>query len=170
MAEIYYKGTKFSTCGEMPSIGSQAPDFFATKTDLSTCSLEDFKGQAVLFDIYPSIETLVCFESVKKFQEMAVAYPQIVIVCISMDLPFTLSRVEKGEELNGVKLLSDFRNREFGDLYGLTIENGPLSGLLARAVMMLDTHHQVIYKELVDDISTCPNYNVLLESVLKGSK
>jgi thioredoxin-dependent peroxiredoxin len=163
MAEIYCKGEKFFTCGNIPPIGSQAPDFFATKTDLSTCSLDDFKEQAVLFDVYPSIETSVCFESVKKFQEIAVAYPHISIVCISMDLPFALSRVEKGEQLNGITLLSDFRNREFGDVYGLTIGNGPLAGLLARAVILLDPRHQVIYQELVDDISTCPNYNLLLD-------
>lgn len=91
MADIYFKDKEISTSGHLPPIGSEAPDFYATKTDLSTCALHDLKGKVVLINVYPSIETLICFESIKKFQDIAVANPNVSILCISMDLPFTLS-------------------------------------------------------------------------------
>ena len=116
-----------------------------------------------MIDVYPSIETEICFESVKKFQEIAIDNPKIAVLCVSMDLPFTLRRLEQGENFQRVVLLSDFRNREFGDLFGLTIINGPLAGLLARAVIILDRSHHVIYHELVPDISSRPNYQAALD-------
>ncbi len=160
MAEIYFKTQEISTCGSLPPIGTKAPDFYVTKTDLSTCALHDFKGQAVLINTYPSIETLICFDSVKTFQDLAIANPSLPILCISMDLPFTLKRLEIGEHLNKVILLSDFRNREFGDLFGLTIKNGALAGLLARSVILLDKDHRVVYDELVSDVSSHPHYEI----------
>lgn len=168
MTDLNFKGKKTMTSGELPPIGSLAPDFYSTKTDLSTCSLSDFKEQCVLIDVYPSIETEICFKSVKKFQNIALENPNIAVLCLSMDLPFTLRRVEKGEDFQNVILLSDFRNREFGDLFGLTIINGPLAGLLARAVIILDKHHRIVYHELVQDISNPPNYRLALKSLKSG--
>ena len=166
MGTIYLKKKQLHTYGELPEIGSTAPNFIATRSDLSTCALDDFKNKAVLINVYPSIDTQVCFESVKKFQQAALNRHNIEILCISMDLPFALKRVISGEHLEGITFLSDFRNREFGELYGLTIADGPLAGLLARAVIVLDATHRVIYHELVYDVSNPPNYQAALDKLL----
>ncbi|PJD92936.1 MAG: lipid hydroperoxide peroxidase [Legionella sp.] len=166
MGTIYLKEQRLRTYGELPEIGSEAPDFVATKVDLSTCSLADFKNRAVLINVYPSIDTKVCFDSVKKFQEAAVINHDVAVLCISMDLPFALKRVLQGENLKSITFLSDFRNREFGDLFGVTIVDGPLAGLLARAIIVLDSNHRVIYHELVADVSNPPNYQAALDRLL----
>lgn len=169
MGIIYLKEKQLHTYGELPKIGSVAPNFIATKTDLTTCSLDDFKNKVVLINVYPSIDTQVCFESVKKFQKAALNNHDIEILCISMDLPFALKRVISGENLKAITFLSDFRNREFGDLFGLTIADGSLAGLLARAVIVLDSNHRVIYHELVADVSNPPNYQAALDKLLTQS-
>jgi thiol peroxidase len=158
MGTIYLKEQQYYTHGDLPPLGSQAPNFVATKTDLSTCALNDFHNKTILINVYPSIDTQICFESVKQFQQTALAQDDLAVLCISMDLPFALKRVMSGEHLNAITFLSDFRNREFGDLFGLTIANGPLAGLLARAVIVLDSKHRVVYHELVTDVSKPPNY------------
>ncbi len=163
MAIIHLRNEPFHTHGNLPKIGDVVPDFVATKTDLSTVSLSEYAGKPVLINVYPSIDTNVCFTSVKKFQ--ASAGNEVVKLFISMDLPFALKRVSEGECLSDVVLLSDFRNREFGDLFGLSIADGPLAGLLARAVIVLNSDHKLVYKELVSDISTPPNYQVALSSL-----
>ena len=166
MATIYLKDKPLHTYGHLPEIGTDAPNFVATRLDLSTCSLDDFKNKSVLINVYPSIDTQVCFESVKKFQHVALNGHEIEIVCISMDLPFALQRVVSGENLKGITFLSDFRNREFGDLYGVTIADGALAGLLARAVIVLNANHQVIYHELVANVSTPPDYQAALDKLV----
>jgi thiol peroxidase len=166
METIYLREKQLHTCGNLPEIGSDAPNFIATRLDLSTCSLEDFKNQAILINVYPSIDTKVCFDSVKKFHDAALQKHDIKILCISMDLPFALNRIVSGEHLEKLTFLSDFRNREFGDLFGLTITDGPLAGLLARAVIVLDSNHRTIYQELVSDISNPPNYQAALDALL----
>lgn len=163
MAIIHLRNELFNTHGNLPEIGDVVPDFVATKTDLSTVSLSEYAGKPVLINVYPSIDTNVCFSSVKKFQ--ASTDNDVIKLCISMDLPFALKRVSEGECLNDVILLSDFRNREFGDLFGLSIADGPLAGLLARAVIVLDANHKLVYKELVSDISTPPNYQAAFSSL-----
>lgn len=165
MATIYLKEKRLHTYGNLPEIGSNAPNFVATKSDLSTCSLDDFKGKPLLINIYPSIDTQICFESVKKFQQAVVMNQDIEILCISMDLPFALKRVISGENLDAITFLSDFRNREFGNLFGLTIADGPLAGLLARAVIVLDLNHRVIYHELVADVSNPPDYQAAFDKL-----
>lgn len=165
METIYLKEKKLHTCGTLPAIGSDAPHFIATRLDLSTCSLEDFKNQSILINVYPSIDTKVCFDSVKIFHDAALKKHDMKILCISMDLPFALNRIVKGEHLEQLTFLSDFRNREFGDLFGLTITDGPLAGLLARAVIVLDSHHRTVYHELVSDISNPPNYQIALDAL-----
>lgn len=163
MAIIHLRTEPFNTHGELPKIGDLAPDFIATKTDLSTVSLSEYAGKPVLINVYPSIDTDICFSSVKKIQTSL--NDKVVKLCISMDLPFALKRVSEGECLKDVILLSDFRNREFGDLFGLSIADGPLAGLLARAVIVLDANHKLVYKELVSDISTPPNYQAAFSSL-----
>lgn len=170
METIYLREKQLHTCNSLPELGSDAPHFIATKLDLSTCSLEDFKDQPILINVYPSLDTKICFESVKKFQDAALKKQDIKIICISMDLPFALNRIVTGEHLEQLTFLSDFRNRDFGDLFGLTITDGPLAGLLARAVIVLDSSHRIIYKELVSDVSNPPNYQAALDalSAIKG--
>lgn len=166
MGTIYLKEKPLHTYGDLPAIGSNAPNFVATRLDLSTCALADFKNKALLINVYPSLDTKVCFDSVKKFQETAMSNHNIEILCISMDLPFALNRIVNGEDLKTITFLSDFRNREFGDLFGLTIADGPLAGLLARAIIVLDVNHRVVYHELVTDISNPPNYQAAIEKLL----
>jgi thiol peroxidase len=169
MAIIHLKDKSLHTYGELPKIGSKAPDFVASKVDLSTCSLENFKNTAILINVYPSIDTQICFESVRTFQQIVKSHQNIAILCISMDLPFALARVIKGENLSGITFLSDFRNREFGALYGLTIADGLLAGLLARAVLVLNAQHEIVYHELVNDVSNPPNYELAMNHLIQSS-
>lgn len=162
MAIIHLREQSFNTYGNLPEIGAHVPDFVATKIDLSTMSLAEYAGKPVLINVYPSIDTNVCFSSVKKFHE---SIKNVIVLCISMDLPFALRRVSEGDNFDNILFLSDFRNREFGDLFGLTIADGPLAGLLARAVIVLDADHKLVYKELVPDISMPPNYKAALENL-----
>lgn len=164
MTDIRLRDISMHTFGELPKIGEIAPNFVVTKSDLATVSLNDFKGKAIIMNVYPSIDTNVCFNSVKKFNA---SHPQkdVVILCISMDSPFALRRIAEGEKLANILFLSDCRNREFGELYGLTIADGPLAGMLARAVIVLDADHRVAYHELVEDVSNPPNYQAALEAI-----
>lgn len=166
MSTIHMRDLDLHTYGELPLIGEKAPDVVLTKTDLSTVSLEDFSGKAILLNVYPSIDTNVCFNSVKTFNQAAIDHKDLLIACVSMDLPFALQRISVGEQFDNLLFLSDYRNREFGDLFGLTIADGPLAGLLARAVIVLDKDHKVIYHELVDEITEQPNYEKALKALM----
>jgi thioredoxin-dependent peroxiredoxin len=164
MSKIHLKKNAYHTLHDLPELGSLAPSFTATQLDLSTVTLDDFKGKPVLINVYPSIDTQVCFQSAEAFQKMTVSDDEVpVILCISMDLPFALKRVALGGQFNNITFLSDFRNREFGDVYGLTLIDGPLAGLLARAVIVLDKEHRITYQELVTDIATQPAYDAAFE-------
>lgn len=158
---------KMHSADGFPKVGDKAPDFTLTKTDLSTVTLADYKGKTVLFNVYPSIDTVVCFESVKRFNETLSRDENSIIVCVSMDLPFALKRIGDAEQYKNVDLLSDFRNREFGDHYGLTILDGPLAGLLARAVIVIDPNQRVTYAELVNDITHSANYELAIQQICK---
>lgn len=160
MTTLHLDKLEIHTYGELPAIGDMAPSFTLCDTSLNTVTLEDFTGKPILLNVYPSIDTSVCFDSVKKFNE--VAGDNWVTACISMDLPFALSRVLKGESLGNIHFLSDFRNRDFGDRYGLTIADGPVAGLLARAVILLDENHKIIYHQLVDDVSKPVDYAAVI--------
>ncbi len=159
MSTVCLKDKNYHTLHELPKVGQMAPSFAVTKTDLSTVRLDDFKNQPIIINVYPSIDTTVCFQSVRTFQKRMAPNNPLAILCISMDLPFALKRIAEGEQLKDIILLSDFRNRAFGDLYGLTVIDGPLAGLLARAVIVLNKKHEIIYHELISDISLPPNYD-----------
>ncbi len=167
MSTIKVKGNECHTHGQLPAVGETAPDFALCRTDLSVVTLADFAGKPMLINIYPSIDTSVCFESVKQFNKAVSESKGMIVACVSMDLPFALQRIAAGESFEDVLLLSDFRNRDFGDLYGLTIADGPLAGLLARAVIVLDSAHKVVYYELVKDVGNPPNYEAALAAVKK---
>lgn len=163
MATIKCKQATMNTLGQLPELHKPAPDFFVSNMDLDDISLEDeLAGQAVLINVYPSIDTKVCFSSVRKFTEETQG-KKIQTVCISMDTPFALQRASKALNISNMLLLSDIRNRLFGANYGVTIADGPLAGFLARAVFLLDESHNVLYRELVKDISNPPNYQAVLD-------
>lgn len=169
MTEIYFRDQPIHTFGSVLQLGTEAPNFLLTKTDLSTVTLENFSGKALLINVYPSIDTQVCFESVKKFSRSIKAHAaNVEVLCVSMDLPFALRRISEAEGLDNVTMLSDFRNRDFGALYGLTIIDGPLAGLLARSVIVLDPQHRTVYQELVKDVTQPPNYQAALAMLVSS--
>ena len=165
MATIALKGNPIHTNGELPSVGSTSPDFLLTKTDLSDVSLSEFHGKRILLNIFPSLDTAVCATSVRKFNAEAEKYPNTVVVCVSKDLPFAHARFCSTEGLTNVIPLSELRNGSFGDGFGVLITDGPLAGLLARAVVVVDEKGTVIYSEQVPDIVQEPNYNAALASL-----
>ncbi|MFZ4077660.1 MAG: thiol peroxidase [Legionellaceae bacterium] len=165
---IQLKDKEMVVYGELPAIGTTAPDFILTDEDLNLVTLDDFKQKALLINIYPSLDTVVCFDSVVKFNQ-ELKDQKIDVICVSMDLPFAIKRIHQDGTLTKVRMLSDFRNRDFGHQYGVTIANGPLAGLLARAVIVLDANHTVVYHELVLDISKPPAYDKAIASLLGKS-
>jgi thiol peroxidase len=164
MATITFKGTPITTCGELPIKNSVAPDFTLVKQDLSETILSDYKGKRLILNIFPSIDTGVCAISVRKFNEKAAALKNTVVLCVSMDLPFAQSRFCGAEGIKNVVAASAFRST-FGDHYGVTIANGPLAGLLSRAVVIVNENGKVIYTEQVPEIAQEPNYDAALAAL-----
>jgi len=165
MAKITFKGTPVATAGELPATGSSAPDFALVRTDLSTATLRDFAGKQLVLNIFPSIDTGVCATSVRKFHQQAAGLPNTIIACVSRDLPFALKRFCGAEGIDQVQTLSWFRGRDFGQDYGVTMLDGPLAGLFARAVVVLDEHGKVRYCELVPEIAQEPDYTAALAAL-----
>lgn len=164
MATITFKGTPIHTIGELPAKGSSAPDFALVKQDLSETVLADYKGKRLVLNIFPSIDTGVCAMSVRKFNEKAAALKNTVVLCVSMDLPFAQSRFCGAEGIKNVVTASSFRSA-FGDHYGVTIADGPLTGLLSRAVVVVSETGKVIYTEQVPEIAQEPNYDAALAAL-----
>lgn len=165
MATITFKGNPVNTNGEMPSIGNEAPNFTLVKGDLSEVSLNDFRGKSVILNIFPSIDTPTCASSVRKFNQEASGKEDVVVLCISKDLPFAQNRFCGAEGLNDVIKLSEFKSNDFSKTYGLEMTDGPLAGLLARAVVLIDPNGEVAYNELVPEIANEPDYNTVLSKI-----
>ena len=161
MSEFQLKNSTYHTSGEVYALGQQAPDFVLTATDFSEVSLDDYKGKALILNIFPSIDTSICFSSCDKFN--ALANEEIPVLCISKDLPFALKRVEEQNRFKNVRFLSDYRDNFFGELYGLTIIDGPLRGLLAREVIVLDSEHFIMYQDYVTNISDLPQCELAID-------
>lgn len=162
MKEIKLKGNQIHISGDFPAVGSDAPDFVLTKTDMSDVSLKDFKGRKIVLNIFPSIDTPVCAMSVRKFNEEASKLGNIAVLCISEDLPFAHARFCGAEGIKDVVSLSDLRKRDFGRKYGLEILDGPIAGLLARAVIIIDENGKVQYVQLIPEIAQEPDYEAVL--------
>ena len=162
MSQITFKGSPVNTNGSLPSVGSQAPDFTLTGSDLSQKSIKDFKGKRIVLNIFPSIDTGTCAASVRQFNQSASTLDNTVVLCISKDLPFAHSRFCSAEGLENVVTLSDFKNNSFSDDYGVRFIDGPLEGLLSRAVVIVDENGQVIYNEQVAETANEPNYQAAL--------
>lgn len=166
MSVITFKKKPITTYGSLPEVGERAPYFELTKSDLTTASLRDFRGQRVIMNIFPSIDTDVCATSVRNFNEKATGLKNTVVLCISRDLPFAQKRFVDDEGLDRVVNLSDYKDRNFGKDYGLEIIEGPLEHLLSRVVIVLDESGEILYTEQVPDISDEPNYLEALKSLL----
>ena len=164
MAETLFKGTQVHTVGDLPSVGAAAPDFTLTGADLSDVSLGDYAGRRVVLNIFPSVDTGVCAMSVRKFNEVAAALPNTVVVCASKDLPFAMSRFCGAEGIDNVVTASDFRGT-FADDYGVLMLDGPLAGLCARSVVVVDADGTVAYTELVPEITSEPDYDAAVAAL-----
>ena len=158
MAETKLGGNPVHTSGDLPAEGKPAPDFTVVKGDLSTLSLGDLHGQRVVLNIFPSIDTSVCATSVRKFNERASGLPNTAVVCVSKDLPFAHKRFCGAEGIDKVQAVSAFRGPDFGKDFGVTLTDGPLAGLFARAVVVIDGKGKVTHSELVGEIANEPNY------------
>jgi thiol peroxidase len=166
MATITLKGNTIHTSGDLPKIGSTAPEFTLIKNDLSKSHLSDFKGSKVILNVFPSIDTGTCAASVRQFNQEAAELKNTKVLCISRDLPFAQSRFCGAEGIENVINLSDFATGDFGKTYGLDIVDGPLANLNSRAVIILDGSGKVIYTEQVPEIVDEPNYKAALEALL----
>jgi thiol peroxidase len=165
MARITLKGNPIQTAGSLPAVGSTAPDFKLTKSDLSDTSLKDFRGMRVVLNIFPSLDTSVCAASVRRFNAEAAKLENTVVLCISRDLPFAQSRFCAAEGLKNVVTASEYKDANFSDAYGVRIQDGPLSGLLSRSVVVIDPDGKVKYTEQVPEIAQEPDYAAALAAV-----
>ena len=161
MAKITLKGSPFSTIGDLPAVGTKAPSYTLAKGDLSSLASADLAGKRIILNIFPSIDTAVCATSVRRFNADAAKLPGATVVCVSMDLPFALSRFCGAEGITGVTVASAFRST-FGKDYGVTITGGPLEGLLARSVVVIGSDGKVLHSQLVPEIASEPDYAAAL--------
>ena len=165
MATVKLKGNSINTSGELPKKGEKAQDFKLTATDLSTKTLNDFKGQNIVLNIFPSVDTGTCATSVRNFNKKASELKNTKVLCISHDLPFAFSRFCGAEGLENVICLSDFKNGSFGKTYGLDFVDGPLEGLHSRCIVVIDKDGKVVYTEQVPEIVDEPNYEAAINSL-----
>ena len=165
MATITFKGATITTNGELPKVGTQAPDFKLVAGDLSEVSLAKFKGKKKLLNIVPSLDTGVCATSAKKFNEQATIHGDTAILIISADLPFAQGRFCEVENTKNVTALSMMRDRNFAKDYGVLMQDGPLKGITARAVVVLGADDKVLYTELVPEIAQEPDYDKALAAL-----
>ena len=163
MAQITLRGNSINTVGELPAVGSRAPGFALIGTDLGAVSSEQFGDKPVLLNIFPSVDTPVCATSVRTFNERA-AGSGASVLCVSKDLPFAQKRFCSAEGIENVTTASAFRD-SFGEDYGITITDGPMAGLLARAVVVIGADGNVTYTELVPEIAQEPNYDAALAAL-----
>lgn len=165
MATVTFHDKAVTTYGDLPKDGANAPNFKLIATDLSSRSLHDYQGQNVIINIFPSVDTGVCAQSVRTFNEKAAQLDNTKVLCVSKDLPFAFARFCAAEGLDNVESLSDFRDGNFGKSYGVTFVDGPLEGLHSRAVVVLNEDAEVIYTEQVDEITNEPDYEAALNSL-----
>lgn len=165
MASITLGGNPINTSGELPKVGSKAPNFNLVKNDLSVATLADFAGSKLVLNIFPSIDTGTCATSVRTFNAKASALDNTKVLCISRDLPFAQKRFCGAEGLENVINLSDFKIGSFGKDYGLEIVDGPLAGLSSRVVIVLDENGTIKYAEQVSEIADEPNYDEALAAL-----
>ena len=165
MAEITLQGNKVNTNGDVPQIGSSAPDFILVDSDLNDLSLSNYDGKNIILNIIPSLDTPVCQKSTKIFNEKASNLSDVIVLAVSADLPFAMKRFCSAESIESVKPMSMMRSRNFAKDYGVLLVDGPLSGITARAVVVINKHKKIIHSELVQEIANEPNYEAALNSL-----
>jgi thiol peroxidase len=158
MATVTFQGTEYHTNGDLPAIGSQAPELNLVNGELSDVNLATYAGKKKLLNIVPSLDTPVCAISTQKFNEHAKAHADTVVLIVSADLPFAQGRFCTGEKLENVAPLSMMRSKNFAKDYGVLLQDGPLAGVTARAIVVLDENDKVVYTELVPEIAQEPDY------------
>lgn len=164
MANTAFKGNPITTSGELPSVGSTAPAFDLVGTDLAPVTSESLAGKNVVLNIFPSVDTGVCAQSVRTFNEKATGLDNTAVVNVSADLPFALKRFAADEGIENASAASTFRG-DFATAFGVKMADGPLAALCARSVVVLDTEGKVVYTQLVDEITTEPDYDAALASL-----
>lgn len=162
---VHFQGNPVPVAGQFPQAGSKAQPFSLVAKDLSDVTLERFAGKRKVLNIFPSIDTGVCAASVRKFNQLAGDLDNTVVLCVSADLPFAHSRFCGAEGLSNVVTLSTLRNPAFQNDYGVSIEDGPLKGLTARAVVVLNEKDEVVYSQLVNEITEEPDYDAALSAL-----
>jgi thiol peroxidase len=165
MAKITFKGNPVNTSGNLPAKGSKAADFSLVKSDLGNLSLSELKGKKLILNIFPSLDTSVCATSVRKFNQLAAGKSNVLVLGISKDLPFAHGRFCSTEGIKNVVTLSGFRDTAFGRAYGIDMIDGPLAGLYARSLVVVDEAGKVIYTQLVPEITMEPDYDAALNSL-----
>lgn len=167
MMTVTFKGTPVQLNGDLPKVGGKAPEFGGIKGDLSKVKLPEFEGKKVVINVFPSLDTPVCAASVRRFNKEASSLENTVVLCVSKDLPFAQSRFCTTEGLDNVIPLSLFRCKCFPAKYGLEMTEGPLKGLFARAVIVLDEHGIILYEQLVPEITDEPDYDAAIAALTK---
>jgi thioredoxin-dependent peroxiredoxin len=165
MTKITLKGNSINTIGDLPAVGSKAPNFILVKSDLSRASLGDFAGSKLILNIFPSIDTGPCATSVRKFNQEAASLENTKVLCISRDLPFAQNRFCGAEGIENVVMLSDFVDGSFGKAYNLTFADGPLAGLDSRCIVVLNENQEVVYTEQVSETIEEPDYAAALAAI-----
>lgn len=162
MGSITLNGSLLHIIGTLPAIGSQAPDFTVTKTDLGELRFKNLESQKVVLNIFPSLDTPTCARAMLQFNEIARKHTDFLILCVSADLPFAQKRFCAVEHADNVMPVSVFRHHEFGRLYGVEIKDGPLAGLLSRAAVVINEHGKIVYTQQVKELADEPNYDAIL--------
>lgn len=165
MAKFTQKGNPRNTSGNLPVNGSIAPEFKLVKSDLTNFSLSELKGKKIILNIFPSLDTSPCAAAMRKFNQLAAGKPGTVVLGISKDLPYAHGRFCSTEGITNVITLSGFRDSAFGKAYGVDILDGPMEGLYARSIVIIDVNGKVIYSQLVPEITTEPDYDQALAKI-----
>ncbi len=165
MHQIKFDGLSYQTFGELPTVGSRAPDVSLVNTDLQDVSLANFMGKRKVFNIFPSIDTPVCAKSVVAFDKLSEGIDDVAMLMVSYDLPFAHARFQKQHNLQRVVGLSAIRHAGFGENYGVQIIEGPLAGMFSRAVVVMDENNTVVHREQIEDIGDEPDYKAAYKAL-----
>ena len=158
METVYFKGQPCHTYGNIPAVGEKAPCYNLVSKELKEITCMDYKDKIVVLNIFPSLDTAVCAASVRRFNAEAAKYPDTVVICVSMDLPFAAQRFCTANGIDNVVVASAFRSPTFAQKFGMLLVDGPLAGLLTRAVLILDGDRRVVYRDPVSEITNEPDY------------
>lgn len=167
METVYFKGIPCHTSGSIPRVGDKAHCYTLVTPELKEIHCADLRGRRVVLNVFPSLDTPVCAASVRRFNQEAASLENTTVLCVSMDLPFAAGRFCSAEGIENVVPASAFRSPMFAENYGLELVDGPLAGLLARAVIVLDEDRNVIYSDLVEEITDEPKYDEAIEVLRK---